>query len=374
MNAYDRLVAYWSDIFTLETWAQARAKDFSVSGFPPPTTGKGGYSIGMFERVKPGDVLLCYCKAPASRWVGALRVTGSAFQSEDPVWGLAQDGEVRFPWRYPIEPIITLDPTQGLPGAEAAEQLEFLRRLKQWGTFLQRSLNRIPDADGDSLLAMLHQPREAIPISRTTRRRRVDAPEPTLLDAQAVPLRLQPGGVEPDEAEVAEPRTHTEIQAKLRDIGIYEGFDVWVADRGVEWNGELLGNGCLRELPVVAPEQTRRVMRRIDVIWFRKGAGHPERFFEIENSTTVYSGLLRFNDVMIDFPIPEAFVVGDGEKTLAKFEREIARRTFEHSGLRDVTQFLYYEQVRQTWKKFQDIGRGSKEWGSRSRRSSSASA
>jgi hypothetical protein len=44
-------------------------------------------------------------------------------------------------------------------------------------------------------------------------------------------------------------------------------------------------------------------MRNIDVIWFRRGTGHPVRFFEVEHSTSVYSGLLRFNDVMIDFPI-----------------------------------------------------------------------
>jgi hypothetical protein len=44
---------------------------------------------------------------------------------------------------------------------------------------------------------------------------------------------------------------------------------------------------------------------------------------------------------MIDFPVPEAFIVGDGDKTRAKFEREIARRTFEHSGLREVTRYLY---------------------------------
>lgn len=104
-------------------------------------------------------------------------------------------------------------------------------------------------------------------------------------------------------------------------------------------------------------------MRLIDVIWFRKGAGHPVRFFEIEHSTSVYSGLLRFNDVMIDFPIPQAFIVGDGGKTRAKFEREIARRSFEHSGLRDVTQFLLYDRVRQTWRKYQDVGEGSREWG-----------
>jgi hypothetical protein len=105
------------------------------------------------------------------------------------------------------------------------------------------------------------------------------------------------------------------------------------------------------------------VMRNIDVIWFRRGAGHPVRFFEIEHSTSVYSGLLRFNDVIIDFPLPEAFIVGDGDRTRAKFEREIARRTFDHSGLRDVTKFLYYEQVRQTWRQYQEIGRGSRAWG-----------
>jgi hypothetical protein len=88
------------------------------------------------------------------------------------------------------------------------------------------------------------------------------------------------------------------------------------------------------------------------------------RFFEIEHSTSVYSGLLRMNDVMIDFPIPEAFIVGDGEKTQRKFEREIARRTFERSELKNVTQFLRYDQVRQIWQKYRSVGTGSKEWGS----------
>jgi hypothetical protein len=115
-------------------------------------------------------------------------------------------------------------------------------------------------------------------------------------------------------------------------------------------------------------------MRMIDVIWFRKGAGHPERFFEIEHSTSVYSGLLRFNDVMIDFPIPEAFIVGDGDKTRAKFEREVARRTFEHSQLREVTKYLYYDAVRETWGKFQAIGEGSRGWSTTSGSPSAAEA
>jgi hypothetical protein len=76
---------------------------------------------------------------------------------------------------------------------------------------------------------------------------------------------------------------------------------------------------------------------------------------------------------MIDFPIPEAFIVGEGEKTKAKFEREIARRTFEQSALREVTLFLYYDDVRDTWQKFQAVGEGSRGWSRPSSKPPSAS-
>jgi type II restriction enzyme len=186
-------------------------------------------------------------------------------------------------------------------------------------------------------------------------------PEPSVLEAQAVTVVDAPM-VDETLASGADPRTHTEIQAKLRDIGFAEGYDVWVADRGIEWNGNILGDGCLTDLPVVAPDRTRVALRGIDVIWFRKGTGHPARFFEIEHSTSVYSGLLRMNDVKIDFPLERAFIVGEGERTQAKFAREISRRTFQASGLATVTKFLLYSQIRQTWTKYQAIGAGSKDW------------
>src|SRR5262245_20402905 len=189
-------MSYWTDIFTLETWAQAETRGFRVTGFPPPTPGKGGYSVGMFERVESDDVLLCYCKSPASRWIGALRVEGDVFQSDDPVWGLEETGDVRYPWRYRVEPVVTLDPARGIPGAEVATELDVLKRLKQWGTYLQRSLNRIPDEDGERLLTLLQGPRQPVPIEVPKRRQRTSvaaAPAPTLLDAQAITLEPSTG-------------------------------------------------------------------------------------------------------------------------------------------------------------------------------------
>jgi hypothetical protein len=112
---------------------QAQARGYAVTGFPPPTAGKGGYSVGMFERVEVGDVFLCYCKSPAARWIGALRVTGEVFESDEPVWGLKDDGSARYPWRYAVEPIVALDPERGIPGGDIATELGVLKRLNNGG-------------------------------------------------------------------------------------------------------------------------------------------------------------------------------------------------------------------------------------------------
>jgi hypothetical protein len=77
----------------------------------------------------------------------------------------------------------------------------------------------------------------------------------------------------------------------------------------------------------------------------------------------VYSGLLRFDDVMIDYPLERVFIVGGDDKTQRKFEREIRRRTFEKSGLSQVTRYLSYEAVRELWASYQQLGRGSDSWG-----------
>jgi hypothetical protein len=352
-------MAFWTDVFTLETWAQARARAYRVSGFPAPTPGAGGYSPGTFSKVHEGDVFLCYCKKPAARWVGALRVTRSMYMSEEPIWGLDSEGHVRFPARFDVEPIVALDPSTAVDGEEAAGKLECLARYGgNWWAFLQRSLNTIPDDDGVLMLELLRKEREPRPILAPGRR--TTSSEPSLLDTRAE----APGSdSEQTESEESLPRVHTEIQGKLRDIGFHEGFDVWIADRGVAYRDGLLGEGCLEDLPLVAPERTRVVMRNIDVIWFRSGTGIVDRLFEVENSTSVYSGLLRFNDVMIDYPLEHTFIVGSDDRTQRKFEREIQRRTFEKSGLSRVTKYLSYASVRELWTSYQQLRGGSETWG-----------
>lgn len=52
-------------------------------------------------------------------------------------------------------------------------------------------------------------------------------------------------------------------------------------------------------MPQFTQSSTLTIAKYIDVIWFIKGTANPIRFFEIEHSTSIYSGLLRLNDVKI---------------------------------------------------------------------------
>lgn len=139
---------------------------------------------------------------------------------------------------------------------------------------------------------------------------------------------------------------HLKIQWMLARIGDWEGHDVWVAsnDYGKEFRGEKLSSFCLADLPAFAGPEVIRTAKAIDVIWFKKRSAQPIRFFEIEHTTSVFSGLLRFNDVKIDYPVPRATIVAPPEKK-GIFESQISRRTFVHSELEEVCDFMEYRDV-----------------------------
>jgi len=85
------------------------------------------------------------------------------------------------------------------------------------------------------------------------------------------------------------------------------------------------------------------VISEIDVIWFNEI--QPITLFEIEHSTPIYSGLLRFNDVLLTIPYVDNFyIVADYDRE-SKFGREINRPTFKQNKLIDKVTFLNYENI-----------------------------
>ena len=106
--------------------------------------------------------------------------------------------------------------------------------------------------------------------------------------------------------------THTQIQGWLRDLGKALGFDVWIAsnDRSRPLGDGKLGDGCLTELPLSSIGGAESV-RLIDVIWLERGSERVHAAFEVEHSTSIYSGIVRMLDLAL------GTTVGAGRKAAA---------------------------------------------------------
>ena len=103
--------------------------------------------------------------------------------------------------------------------------------------------------------------------------------------------------------------THTQVQAWLRDLGRALGYDVWVAanDRGRGHAGGRLGDGCLEALPpALAEAPGADAVRLIDVLWLARGGAHVAAAFEVEHTTSIYSGIVRLLDLALGAPAQAA--------------------------------------------------------------------
>jgi len=152
--------------------------------------------------------------------------------------------------------------------------------------------------------------------------------------------------------------SHSKMQYLLLQIGNKKGYDVWIAqnDRNKSFNGEEFSKLCLQNLPSFTQPPTLAIAKFIDVIWFKRGTSNPIRFFEVEHSTSIYSGLLRLNDVKIDFPIPKAtIIIPKDRKNL--FDSQIERRTFKQSELSDICDCITYEELEEWFKAVTTAGK-----------------
>lgn len=98
--------------------------------------------------------------------------------------------------------------------------------------------------------------------------------------------------------------THTEVQGWLRDLGQALGYGIWVAsnDRSREYAGGRLCDGCLTELPSSITEHAAEAVRLIDVMWVDAASGRIAAAFEVEHSTSIYSGIVRMLDLALGVP------------------------------------------------------------------------
>jgi hypothetical protein len=140
--------------------------------------------------------------------------------------------------------------------------------------------------------------------------------------------------------------SHSQVQTLLAGIGHIKGYEVCVpeSDAGkLDWS--MAARFPLRSEPPAGFEQVRPILREIDVVWVAAGRNTIEGLYEVEHSTPVYSGLLRFNDVLLTDPKVSRFSIVSNDTRRDLFSRQLFRPTFRKSGLAEICSFLEYANV-----------------------------
>lgn len=141
--------------------------------------------------------------------------------------------------------------------------------------------------------------------------------------------------------------SHSQMQTLLGAIGTAKSYDVWIppSDRvKLDWS---ITNRfeCCDVLPY-GFEPVNDILQEVDVIWIQRGSSELRALFEVEHSTPIYSGLLRFNDIHLVAPsLRPRFSVVANDARRSIFVRQLNRPTFQMSGLGKLCTFLEYINV-----------------------------
>lgn len=110
------------------------------------------------------------------------------------------------------------------------------------------------------------------------------------------------------QADIDEQRLHTRVQFQLATLGRALGYQVSIArnDRSACYNGVPLAYDCLACLPELGlPAEVHATVDLIDVLWLSPSAAAGVDIacaFEVEKSTSIYSGILRLADMALSLP------------------------------------------------------------------------
>lgn len=307
--------SYWLDLFTRRTWEEFLNAGAQVSGFR-----EGRWKT--VQQLRPGDYLLCYVVG-ISRFIGVLEVTSEAFIDHAPIWDTDE-----FPCRVRVNVVVNVPVENAVPISQLRDKLSIFQHEHPiaWTGHLRGSPAKWKDADAEVILAALQERKthpQHLPVSRPP-----DITKPLSaveLGPVIVPDREETNGA------IKEPTLHTEVQWVLLKMGSDMGLDVWVArnDRSREVGSKRFADlpRLKRDLPLQFDEATTRTIELIDVLWLRGNA--IVAAFEIECTTSIYSGLLRMSDLIAMQPnlkMPLYLVAPDERRE--KVITEVNRPTF----------------------------------------------
>lgn len=151
-----------------------------------------------------------------------------------------------------------------------------------------------------------------------------------------------------DERIKESPTEHTEMQWHLISIGNKTKLDVWVppADQGKSYEKNIFRDYVLKEF--TESMDVPVYIKNIDTVW--KLGLSIKAAFEIENTTSIYSGILRLSDLRAlapnsNYPL---FIVADRNRRSKVFD-QLRRPTFSNDYLQldKFVKYLSYDKLRE---------------------------
>lgn len=340
---------YWLDLLTGKTWEEFLRYGASISGFKERRR-------NIAKRIHPGDYLICYLTG-LSRFIGILEVLSeSYFDTETRIWE-----DQLFPVRFKVKVVCALDAKTAVPIHELKDRLSMFRGTKSpraWSGFFRGSPVQFDQKDGEIIVEAIKASFES-PIEREFDERKYWR-RPKFYESPIGEVTI-PEEEETTVAEVeAEPSktTHEEMQWLLLKLGSDMGLDVWVArnDRNKQYNGVAFDSipNLRRDLPRQFDEATNNIIELIDVLWLRRDAIIAA--FEIEHTSSIYSGLLRMSDLISMQPNLniKLYIVAPDERS-DKVVAEVNRPTFARltPPLPKICKFIPYSQLK---KEIEQVG------------------
>jgi hypothetical protein len=292
----------------------------------------GPANRGKFERMSPGDDILIV-EGSSIKLIGKIAGKVESKELSDELWRpLTPQSGTSWELIYFIA-----NPREiNVPFAEFCQLFGFQPHYQLRG-FTSVAPERIEafHARYDDLYSVLVRIQQGQPVAE-----RVVDTIPVAPAADIVEVTKE----EVDEILHREISDHVRMQWKLARLGIKAGERVWVP------TGDQTKLRQAYQFTDCDPQFTAGIdlphsyIENIDVVWkqeFRIGAA-----YEIENSTSIYSGLLRFADLNIVAPntLYPMFIVAPRNRK-NRLREQLRRPTFKRLELDQKVRFLPYEAI-----------------------------
>ena len=349
---------YFIDLFSPETAKAFEQSSRDISGF---RISRKTYIEN--QKLGPGDKFICYVTR-LQRFIGILELTGKHFIDEKPIFVNENDP---FILRFNVKPLVWLPIEKAIPLNQdfVWNNLSFTKTLDRnnpkeknnWTFMVFSSPRAWPKADCEYLEKLLIEQSQKMvdyPLNE-------DDQKKLRIHKIKIGSKKEVTVSVPDDEEektekvtteeiVSDKRESLKVQAKLSEIGEKLGMKIWLPRN--DRNGVLeiwhpKGNSLLDDLPFSFDDVTIKTIKNIDVLWIKGRT--IIRAFEVEDTTSIYSGILRMADLLSLLPNIEVkihLVVPTNRRD--EVFKQISRPVFsvmENGPLSELCSYVSYDSV-----------------------------